>query len=205
LPPEAARNLTDAGNAEHFVQMYGDVVRYDYARGRWLVWDAHRWRPDTDSALQAVRDRWQMSGDDSLLSYDERKALAKWGYRIGGPPAPRFAAPEQGCRVLTDEPSTRGIFGGVRRGCRATVQSPLTGRISRRNLTNLPDAAQSQQPCGIEHAPGLTESPRIPRRSRSPPPARRPATRKPCKRCVRSGEGKRVLPLSCVRAGCWLR
>jgi hypothetical protein len=33
--------LSDVGNAEHFGLMYEDIVRYDHARRRWLVWDAH--------------------------------------------------------------------------------------------------------------------------------------------------------------------
>lgn len=53
---------TDAGNAEFFVHLYGDLVRYDHARRRWLYWDSHRWRPDMDAAVhrmafQSVRTR----------------------------------------------------------------------------------------------------------------------------------------------------
>ena len=80
------RHLTDAGNAEHFVAMYGDLVRYDHARGRWLVWDIHRWKPDVDAAvhrmaLECVRSRHAMAGGDSPLSQEERLVLSKFAIR----------------------------------------------------------------------------------------------------------------------------
>jgi putative DNA primase/helicase len=78
----ATLHRTDAGNAELFVEMFGEFVRYDHARRRWLVWDSHRWRPDADAtvhrmALQSVRARLEAVHDESLDS-DARKALAKW-------------------------------------------------------------------------------------------------------------------------------
>lgn len=78
-------HLTDSGNAEVFVAMYGDLVRYDHARGRWLLWDVHRWRPDDDAAvhrmaLQSVRARLQAVVDDSLMR-DDREKLAKHAIR----------------------------------------------------------------------------------------------------------------------------
>ena len=85
LDLEAATSLprTDAGNAEAFVQMFGDLVRYDHARRRWLVWDCHRWRPDGDGtvnrmALEAVRARLRAVVDRNDLDSDVRKAAAKW-------------------------------------------------------------------------------------------------------------------------------
>jgi putative DNA primase/helicase len=85
LDIEAAATLprTDAGNAEAFVEMFGDLVRYDHARRRWLVWDSHRWEPDTDGtvhrmALGAVRARLRAVADNHDLDGDTRKAIAKW-------------------------------------------------------------------------------------------------------------------------------
>jgi len=34
--------LGDAGNAEAFVQLFGESARYDHARNRWLVWLVER-------------------------------------------------------------------------------------------------------------------------------------------------------------------
>lgn len=68
-------NLTDAGNAECFVALFGDLVRFDHARKRWLVWDSHRWLPDADAAVQRMaltvaraRHRSAVDAADSLDS-----------------------------------------------------------------------------------------------------------------------------------------
>src|SRR5262245_11369337 len=54
---------TDAGNGELFVSLYGNQVRYDHRRGRWLLWSGHFWAPDCDAgirnlAVQAARFRY---------------------------------------------------------------------------------------------------------------------------------------------------
>lgn len=84
---EAARHfpLTDAGNAEVFVSMFGDLVRYDHARGRWLVWDRHRYLPDADAAvnrmaLSATRARLKAAVDWDADT-EERKALSSHALR----------------------------------------------------------------------------------------------------------------------------
>lgn len=51
---------TDTGNAEILAAVFGDGLRYDHARDRWLIWDRHHWRPDEDGhiirvAVEAVR------------------------------------------------------------------------------------------------------------------------------------------------------
>jgi putative DNA primase/helicase len=76
--------LSDAGNAEHFAWKFGDLVRYDHARRRWLVWDRHHWRVDADAevnrkALESVRER-QRAASSPTLSDDDRKALWKWAF-----------------------------------------------------------------------------------------------------------------------------
>jgi phage/plasmid-associated DNA primase len=73
-------SLSDAGNAEAFVEMFGDLVRYDHARSRWLVWDQHRWRPDKDAAtfrmaLSTTRARHRAAEADHL-SFEDRKSLS---------------------------------------------------------------------------------------------------------------------------------
>lgn len=45
---------TDSGNAELFALLYGDGLRYDHKRGRWLMWAGHWWTPDPDGALQRM-------------------------------------------------------------------------------------------------------------------------------------------------------
>ena len=43
--------LTEAGAAERFAHLHGDDVRFDHRRDRWLLWQGHRWTPDTDGAM----------------------------------------------------------------------------------------------------------------------------------------------------------
>jgi putative DNA primase/helicase len=74
--------LSDAGNAELFTTMFGDLVRFDHARSRWLVWETHRWRPDDDEtvrrmALHAVRKRLQLV-DDPDIDADKRRRAGNW-------------------------------------------------------------------------------------------------------------------------------
>src|SRR5262249_45201233 len=68
---------TDAGNAEFFAFMFRDDLRYDHGGNRWLIWDAHRWRPDRDGtvyrmALESVRFR-KRSSSQGLSDTDEKK------------------------------------------------------------------------------------------------------------------------------------
>jgi putative DNA primase/helicase len=80
----ARAHLTDAGNAETFVAAYGEFVRFDHARDRWLVWQGHRWQPDADAAvermaLETARMRHRASGAD--VPGIDRAKLASWAVR----------------------------------------------------------------------------------------------------------------------------
>ena len=46
--------LTDAGNGELLANLYGDILRYDHLRGRWLLWQGHHWAADQDGAVQRL-------------------------------------------------------------------------------------------------------------------------------------------------------
>ena len=79
---------TDAGNAELVASLYGDRVRYDHQRGRWLVWDQHRWTVDPDMALwrmaiDAARTRARaasdLPGDRSQAAFKFAKASESTG------------------------------------------------------------------------------------------------------------------------------
>lgn len=72
--------LSDAGNAELFAHLYGDVVRYDHQRGRWLRWDQHRWAPDEDGqiwrwAVLAARERAKAAAE---MDGDSAKRVFAW-------------------------------------------------------------------------------------------------------------------------------
>jgi putative DNA primase/helicase len=72
---------TDAGNGEVFAHLYGDRVRYDHRRRRWLLWRDHWWLPDADAeverlALEAANWRYQAAA--SIVDLKERQAEATW-------------------------------------------------------------------------------------------------------------------------------
>ena len=85
-PPRAAESWlrsprTDTGQAELFVHLYGDRLRYDHARQRWLIWAAHWWRVDAIAsivpmAIEAARRRY-VSGVN-IADEHERQAEAKF-------------------------------------------------------------------------------------------------------------------------------
>ena len=50
--PQATEDRpTEAVAAERFARLHGSDVRYDHRRGRWLLWQGHRWAPDIDGAV----------------------------------------------------------------------------------------------------------------------------------------------------------
>jgi len=74
-------HMTDAGNAEYFTLLYGDTIRYDHRRNRWLHWQKHYWKPETDGriirlALQSVRTRFKAIA--GLDNPELKEKIAKW-------------------------------------------------------------------------------------------------------------------------------
>lgn len=83
LPPVDLTRLpaTDAGNSEALAGLYGNRLRYDHRRKRWLIWHGHRWEPDQDGeperlALDTVRKRLRAALD--MKDDEKRSRLAKW-------------------------------------------------------------------------------------------------------------------------------
>lgn len=77
-------NLTDAGNSERLVRLYGDRIRYCAPLKIWYVWDGRRWEIDEthgmlDLATQTARTIFNEAADAE--SVDEREAIAKWAIR----------------------------------------------------------------------------------------------------------------------------
>ena len=73
--------LTDTTNAELIASLYGDQLRFDHRRRRWLLWAAHYWREDTTGevyrlATAAARERYSRSVN--IEDLDERRRVAKW-------------------------------------------------------------------------------------------------------------------------------
>jgi putative DNA primase/helicase len=49
--PKRRYPLDDIGNAQRFVDQFGDVVRWYGAKRQWLVWDGRRWKPDNEEKV----------------------------------------------------------------------------------------------------------------------------------------------------------
>jgi len=52
--PDDEFRRTDAGNGELFANLYGDRVRYDHRRRRWLMWGGHHWTEDCDGEIRRL-------------------------------------------------------------------------------------------------------------------------------------------------------
>ena len=75
---------TDAGNAEWLAALYGDTLRYDHTRGRWLLWQGDWWAEDTDGQLrrmakEAARERYRKAAD--IEDAEKKKSVAKWAIK----------------------------------------------------------------------------------------------------------------------------
>jgi putative DNA primase/helicase len=51
VPSLTIYHLTDAGNAERVHAYAGQNFRYVVESGQWLLWNGHRWNPDSDGAM----------------------------------------------------------------------------------------------------------------------------------------------------------
>lgn len=61
-PDSSKYPRTDLGNSDYFCDLFGEVLRYDQSRKRWLIWRTHRWEPDLlkraeEAAQSAARNR----------------------------------------------------------------------------------------------------------------------------------------------------
>lgn len=72
---------TDLGNAERFVAMYGQRVRFDHTRESWLLWTGSKWQYDETRRIEtlvAETVRSIYSEAEKLSESEDRKRLAKW-------------------------------------------------------------------------------------------------------------------------------
>jgi putative DNA primase/helicase len=53
----AIRNYSDLGNAERFIDMWGNIIRYNKDRGMWLIWHRGRWRSDDQTLITLMYKR----------------------------------------------------------------------------------------------------------------------------------------------------
>lgn len=74
-------NRTDSGNAFKFASMFGNRVRFDHRRGRWLVWDKHRWIDDKGKTVKLLGIEMARARYVESVNIQDNKARiseAKW-------------------------------------------------------------------------------------------------------------------------------
>ncbi len=74
-------NLTDAGNAECMVSLFGDFMRYCNTRKKWLTWDGIKWSAADSgvpqmAAVAVARIRHEAA--NSVPDFESRKRLTQW-------------------------------------------------------------------------------------------------------------------------------
>lgn len=72
---------TDTGNADMMAHLFGDTLRYDHRRRRWLIWNEHHWQPDQDGevtrmAQYAAKIRFMQAAD--IADTEQRRQQASW-------------------------------------------------------------------------------------------------------------------------------
>ncbi len=72
---------TDTGNANMMAHLFGDVLRYDHRRRRWLKWNQHHWQPDQDGEVTRIAQetagiRYKRAAN--MTDMDERRNQANW-------------------------------------------------------------------------------------------------------------------------------
>lgn len=75
---EVDYHLTDAGNSERLVRLYGDVIRYCADLKQWFVWDGRRWEPDgTNRLLDLATQTAKSIFHEAAISKDSQ-LVGKW-------------------------------------------------------------------------------------------------------------------------------
>ncbi len=79
-PEEKVAHLTDAANADLMVENFGDTLRFDHKRKRWLIWGDHRWKPDDDEAIKrlAIKSARKRYTEAVNVDFKEREKVSKW-------------------------------------------------------------------------------------------------------------------------------
>jgi len=81
---ELLTDFTDAGNALILAHLFGDRLRYDHRKERWLLWRGHWWAEDNDGepvrlALEAAQ--WRAARAHQLDGPDHAKRCFTWALR----------------------------------------------------------------------------------------------------------------------------
>ena len=76
----------DTTNADLFAAMYRQDVRYDWTRGKWLIWNIHRWRGDSgdgtiELAKETNRERYRLAWELEGIKSEDRTAIAAFAMK----------------------------------------------------------------------------------------------------------------------------
>jgi len=77
------RPFTDAGNGELFADLYGEELKFDHRRGKWLRFRGHWWEPDADGyATRRAKElaRARLRAATSMHDPDRQKVAVKWAF-----------------------------------------------------------------------------------------------------------------------------
>lgn len=74
-------HLTDAGNSERLVRLFGDDIRYCAPLRQWVVWDGRRWEPDDTHRMLDLATQTAKSIFHEAAAAPESEAFAKWALR----------------------------------------------------------------------------------------------------------------------------
>jgi len=83
-PPEAPFALTDLGNAERLVRVFGDQIRHVPTSRHWFVWEGRRWqRDDTGQVIRFAKRTVRSIYAEASRTEDKaaRAELVKWAQR----------------------------------------------------------------------------------------------------------------------------
>ena len=106
-------NLTDMGNGERLVDLYGHDFRYCYPFRQWYVWDSKRWKGDDTGAMRQmckdmVRGLYREASE--IENEARRKELAEYARRCETVKKAKdmldFAQSEPGIPILPNELDT---------------------------------------------------------------------------------------------------
>ncbi len=86
--------LTDAGNSERLIRLFGDEIRYCATLKQWFVWDGRRWESDVTHRMLdlATRSAKMIFAEAAVAdTLEQREQIARWAIRSESLPLRRAA------------------------------------------------------------------------------------------------------------------
>ena len=96
-------SFDDTGNADRFIDMFGQDMRYNYAEKSWLYWDGRRWAYDMDGAAARAADCSvsAMSAELEFYEQQENDTAKTFSKHI------KYSRSHKGKKALIDEAQHR--------------------------------------------------------------------------------------------------